>query len=273
MALRTPPSWLQGSSHPAENDRLTNQTWWSTSGVINTSDLAVTAQAIPDLTVNVAAGWAAIVGNYQTNMGVYTCYNDATTILTISTPSATLARIDLIVITINDSYYSGASNSVAFSVIAGTPAASPTVPAVPTNSIALAQIAVGAAVTTITSANITNRRVRATSPSQTAWINAQTGTTYTPVISDGVAIITMTNAAANTVSIPTNASVAFPIGTQITIAQTGAGQTTINAVTSGTTTILAAAGAPAAPKCRAQYSSATCIKTATDTWLVFGDIA
>lgn len=273
MALRTPPSWLQGSSHPAENDRLTNQSWWSTTGVINTSDLAVTAQTVPNLTVNVASGWAAIVGNFTSNMGVYTCYNDATTILTISTPSPTLARIDIIVITINDSYYTGASNSVAFQVIAGTPAASPVAPAVPTNSLLLAQIAVAAGATTITNANITDRRVRALSPAQTAWINAQTGTTYTPVISDGIAVVTMNNAAANTFSIPTNASVAYPIGTQITVAQIGTGQTTINAATPATTTINAAAGTPTAPKLRARYSSATCIKTATDTWLVLGDIA
>lgn len=272
MALRTPPSWLQGSSHPAENDRLTNQSWWSTTGIINTSDLAVTAQTVPNLTVNVAGGWAVIVGNFTTNMGAYTSYNDATTILTISTPSPTLPRIDLIVITINDSFYSGASNSVNFQVIAGTPAASPVVPTVPTNSLALAQIAVAAAATTIVTGNITDRRVRALSPAQTAFINARTAS-YTPVLSDGIAVVTMNSASANTFSIPTNASVAFPIGTQITVAQLGLGQTTINAVTPGTTTISAASGTPTAPRCRVRFSGATCIKTATDAWLVFGDIA
>jgi hypothetical protein len=42
MTLRTPPSWLQNGSHPAENDRLTTQALWATTGIINSSSLAVT---------------------------------------------------------------------------------------------------------------------------------------------------------------------------------------------------------------------------------------
>jgi hypothetical protein len=83
----------------------------------------------------------------------------------------------------------------------------------------------------------------------------------------------MSNGSGNTFSIPTNASVAFPIGTQINVLQIGAGQTTINAVTSGTTTILSTGGTAAAPKIRARYGMATCIKSATDTWYVVGDIS
>ena len=105
-------------------------------------------------------------------------------------------------------------------------------------------------------------------------IDAKTGTTYTFVLGDGNnELITASNASAQTYSIPTNASVAFPIGTQINIIQIGAGQVTINAVTSGTTTVLSTGAVPAAPKLRVQYSAATCIKVATDTWYVVGDIA
>jgi hypothetical protein len=86
-------------------------------------------------------------------------------------------------------------------------------------------------------------------------------------------LVTASNAATQTYSIPTNANVAYPIGCQINIIAIGAGQVTINAVTSGTTTILSNGVAPAAPKLRVQYSSATCIKVATDTWYVVGDIA
>jgi hypothetical protein len=96
---------------------------------------------------------------------------------------------------------------------------------------------------------------------------------YTAVLANNSQVVTMDNASANTFSIPTNASVAFPIGTQINILQIGAGQTTIQAVTSGTTTILSTAATAAAPKLRARYSLATCIKSATDTWYVVGDIA
>lgn len=112
------------------------------------------------------------------------------------------------------------------------------------------------------------------SPSTPLTIDAKTGTTYTFVLTDANnELITASNASAQTYSIPTNASVAFPIGAQINIIQIGAGQVTINAVTSGTTTVLSNGGTAAAPKLRVQYSSATLIKVATDTWYVIGDIA
>ena len=112
------------------------------------------------------------------------------------------------------------------------------------------------------------------SPSTALTLNAQTGTTYTFALTDANnTLVTASNASAQTYSIPTNASVAFPIGSQINIIAIGAGQVTINAVTSGTTTILSNAATAASPKLRVQYSSATAIKVATDTWYVVGDIA
>jgi hypothetical protein len=112
------------------------------------------------------------------------------------------------------------------------------------------------------------------SPSTPLTIDAKTGTTYTFVLTDANnELITASNASAQTYSIPTNASVAFPIGAQINIIQIGAGQVTINAVTSGTTTVLSNGGTPAAPKLRVQYSSATLVKVATDAWYVIGDIS
>lgn len=103
-------------------------------------------------------------------------------------------------------------------------------------------------------------------------INPQTGTTYTTVLSDSYQVlVTMSNASANAFKIPTNASVAHPIGTVITVLNIGAGTTTISAVTSGTTTVLSA-GATAASPTLAQYKSVACIKTATDTWYVVGSV-
>jgi hypothetical protein len=93
------------------------------------------------------------------------------------------------------------------------------------------------------------------------------------VLANNGQIVTMDNASANTFSIPTNASVAFPIGTQINVLSIGAGQTTIQAVTSGTTTIQSTGATAAAPKLRVRYSAATCLKAGTDLWYVFGDIA
>ena len=104
-------------------------------------------------------------------------------------------------------------------------------------------------------------------------LNDQTGTTYTTVLSDSYQVlVTMNNASANALKIPTNASVAHPVGTVITVLNKGAGLCTISAVTSGTTTVLSA-GATAAAPTLAQYKSAACIKVATDTWYVVGAIA
>jgi hypothetical protein len=112
------------------------------------------------------------------------------------------------------------------------------------------------------------------SPSTALSLNAQTGTTYTFVLTDSNnTLVTASNASAQTYSIPTNANVAYPIGSQINIIAIGAGQVTINAVTSGTTTILSNGATAASPKLRVQYSSASCVKVATDTWYVIGDIA
>jgi hypothetical protein len=101
----------------------------------------------------------------------------------------------------------------------------------------------------------------------------QTGTSYTAVLDDQYQVLVpMNRATAIDFKIPTNASVAFPVGTAITILNKGAGLCTISAVTSGTTTVLSA-GAIAASPTLAQYKTAVCIKTATDTWYVAGGIA
>ena len=102
-------------------------------------------------------------------------------------------------------------------------------------------------------------------------LNAQTAT-YTVVLGDAYKLVTMSVASANNFQIPTNANVAFPTGTVINVIQIGAGQTTIQAVTSGTTTISSTGATATAPKLRAQYSAASCIKVATDTWYVIGDL-
>ena len=104
-------------------------------------------------------------------------------------------------------------------------------------------------------------------------ISTDQTTDYTAVLTDQYqTLVPMNKASAIAFKIPTNASVAFPTGTAITILNKGAGLVTISAVTSGTTTILSAGSAAASPTL-AQYKSAVCIKTATDTWYVVGAIA
>jgi len=126
------------------------------------------------------------------------------------------------------------------------------------------------AVTLTGTQTLTNKTL--TDPKINLAFDAETAS-YTAVLANNGQVVTMDNSSANTFSIPTNASVAFPIGTQLNIIQIGTGQTTIQAVTSGTTSILSTGAAPAAPKLRVRYSMATCIKAGTDLWYVTGDIA
>jgi hypothetical protein len=104
-------------------------------------------------------------------------------------------------------------------------------------------------------------------------VDADATADYTAVLDDQYQVLVpMNKATAVAFKIPTNASVAFPVGTAITVLNKGAGAVTISAVTSGTTTVLSA-GATAASPTLAQYKTAVCIKTATDTWYVVGAIA
>ena len=99
-------------------------------------------------------------------------------------------------------------------------------------------------------------------------LNAQTAT-YTVVLADAdQKLVTMSVASANDFLIPTNANVAFPVGTVINVIQIGAGQTTIKAVTSGTTTISSTGATATAPKLRAQFSAASCIKVSSNVRVV-----
>ena len=104
-------------------------------------------------------------------------------------------------------------------------------------------------------------------------VNTAQTADYTAVLNDQYQTLTpMNKATAIAFKIPTNASVAYPVGTALTILNVGAGTCTISAVTSGTTTVLSA-GAVAASPTLAQYKTAVCIKTATDAWYVVGGIA
>ena len=97
--------------------------------------------------------------------------------------------------------------------------------------------------------------------------NAQSAS-YTLVLADDGKIVEVeVTSTANTLTVPLNASVAFPVGTQITVIQTGTGQTTITPV-SGSVTINGTPGL----KLRAQFSSCVLIKRATNTWVALGDL-
>ena len=98
--------------------------------------------------------------------------------------------------------------------------------------------------------------------------NAQTGTTYTLALTDAAHFVTMDNGSANTLTIPANSSVAFQIGTVITVGQKGAGTTTIDADTG--VTLNGVSGGQG--DISAQWATVMLRKTATDTWEAWGSI-
>lgn len=116
----------------------------------------------------------------------------------------------------------------------------------------------------ITSSDLSDFDSAAYAATQT--VNAQSGTTYTLVLADAGRIVTLSNAASITLTVPPNTDVAFPVGTRIDLAQIGTGQVTVAegaGVTVNTTPGL---------NLRTQYSGATLVQTAADTWLLFGDL-
>lgn len=124
--------------------------------------------------------------------------------------------------------------------------------------------------TTPTIASFTNATHTHTSDASTGGaigvaVNAQTGTTYTTVLTDNNKIVTLDNASAITLTVPTNASVAYPTGAQIHLYNKGAGQVTVAGDTG--VTVNSSNGL----KLRAQYSVGTLIKLGTDTWVLIGD--
>ena len=100
-------------------------------------------------------------------------------------------------------------------------------------------------------------------------LNAQTGTSYTLALTDRSKMVTLTNAAAITLNVNTDAAVNFAIGSQILLYQGGAGQVTIAATTPGTTSIRSQGSKL---KIQGQYGVAGLVKVAANEWVAFGNL-
>lgn len=170
MTVQTVPYALQNASHSAALFRQSASSPWFSPGVIQTGELAVSAQVSPNMTVRLNAGRAKVEGtsvssptlattglaaNFSTQ-AMYDVLNDATLSLTVTASNPTNPRIDAVYVQVQDSFYSGATNTAVAGIVAGVPAASPVAPAVPANAQLIAYIAVAANATSIVNGNITN---------------------------------------------------------------------------------------------------------------------
>jgi hypothetical protein len=172
VAEVNPPIALQnaGSTHTAEtlrNALITLLSGPSTANamtprggvhVLYGGAFAVSQNGSPNMTVNVASGLACVPGTEGAKQGGYFVVNDATKNVTIAAANASLPRIDVICLQVQDSFYSGVANTWTITVVTGTAAGSPVAPAVPNDALKIAQVAVGANVTSIVNANISDFR-------------------------------------------------------------------------------------------------------------------
>ncbi len=195
MTLQSLPWSIQGQSHPAEVARnvsaamfgapvaaFTNAvqatTHGGSHGVVGAGDFAVTQNGTPNMSVNVAAGRALIRSGNASSVaaGVFVVMNDATVNVAISAADPTNPRIDLVVVQVRDTNYGEAASDVRITVVTGTPAAVPAVPALTSypNALVLAQIAVAAADTSIVTGDITDKRTYAAAVGGQQWCTSTT---------------------------------------------------------------------------------------------------
>lgn len=173
MAPVNPPSYQQAGSYSARLDRLAlaglltphapTSALAARSGVKpspSNAGLAVVQRSTPDRWVTINAGTCYIPATSSIG-GTYECHNDAAYDVQTAAAHATLARKDLICARVYDAIDDvGVLNELKIEVVTGTPAGSPSRPATPNQAIALAEVNVAAASTTVVTANITDLRQR-----------------------------------------------------------------------------------------------------------------
>lgn len=163
MAFLSPPTWLENATdHSAQDYRTMLASLVRTGGVASSTALAVSEKSgTANMSVDVAAGGVFVASTRSTAQGTYHAYNDATVNVTIDAADATNPRIDRVIVQIRDEAQDAAltQNDARLLVVKGTAAASPTAPTISVaDYVELAQVTVGAGVTSITNANITDQR-------------------------------------------------------------------------------------------------------------------
>jgi hypothetical protein len=133
-------------------------------------------------------------------------------------------------------------------------------------------IAIDSTVATLTGTQtLTNKTLTSptiNTPKTTIGFNAQTGTSYSLVLTDQDKLVTLNNASAITVTVPNGI---FSTGQSINVQQIGAGQVTIQG--DGTTVLTSTGATPTAPKLGAQYAAATIICTSSNNFTVIGNLS
>lgn len=179
MAWLSPPVWLENAdNHNAVDYRtMLASLVGGSSGVAAGGHLQVSPRPTPNMSVDVAPGGVFVASTRSAAQGVYHAYNDGTINVPIAAADPTNPRIDRIVVQVRDEAQDPAltQNDVRVTVVQGTPAASPSAPAVPfADYVILAEVRVNAAATSITLANITDRRARASIAGGTQVVTSST---------------------------------------------------------------------------------------------------
>lgn len=162
MALRECVHLQNDGADADDLRRLTATLSGDSEGIIEDGDFAVTPKSgTPDMSVDIAIGRALILGTEESYQGTYYVESDAVENVAVAASDPTNPRKDLVVAWVRDSVYSGVNDDWILDVITGTPAGSPTEPAVPDNALVLALIDIPASATAIdnvTGGIITDRR-------------------------------------------------------------------------------------------------------------------
>lgn len=150
------PLWMQNGSYPARYDRLMIQHLFGSRELV-LAGLVVSQNGAGAVNVNISAGAATVIGDDQTDQGMYVAIKDAVETLTMPAVPGSNKRIDLISLRINDPQAGGpAGNNFTFVVTQGSVSATPVAPTNPTSAIPIAQVLRTAGDAAVLTAQITD---------------------------------------------------------------------------------------------------------------------